>query len=230
MAPIYRFFVQPQVNTATKTINGYELLMKEYTPAGWRIPASFLTIDSQIIADLLVATTKILSLKVRYCSVNISRAQLMTTTIADAIIKSQQQLYPTKLVVELTEADSPQKYTVAELLPQLKHFRQQGMQLSLDDVGTGDNYFNEIEDLLPYMSEIKFALQNFQLDLENPQMQQKLHFWRAISVEYGLRLILEGVEDADDAARSQQLGIKYQQGYYFGKPQLLALPGDHFTN
>ena len=114
--------------------------MKQLTPDGWRLPASFSAIDPQIIADLLVDTTKVLSLKVRYCSVNVSREQLMTTPIANAIIKSQEQLYPTKLVVELTEDDGPQQYTMAELLPQLKRFIDQGMELSLDDVGTGDNY------------------------------------------------------------------------------------------
>jgi len=167
LEPIYRYFVQPQINTETKTIFGYELLMKQLTPDGWRLPASFTAIDPQIVADLLVATTKVLSPKVRYCSVNVNREQLMTTSIVAAITKSQEQIYPTRLVVELTEDDSPRKYTIDELLPQLKKFRDQGMELSLDDVGTGDNYFSEIAELLPLASEVKFALQNFNQDFRD---------------------------------------------------------------
>ncbi len=226
MEPVYRYFVQPQIDTDTKTIFGYELLMKQMTPEGWRLPESFSAIDPQITADLLVATTRVLSLKVRYLSVNVNREQLMTTTIAKAIIKSQEQLYPTKLVVELTEDDGPQKYTIADLLPQLKDFINMGMQISLDDVGTGDNYFKDIQELLPLASEIKFALQNFNREFKDPHIQQKIRFWRAISAEYGLRMVLEGIEDHADNRLSKQLGIKLKQGYYFSRPQLLKLPQD----
>ncbi|MFD1420276.1 EAL domain-containing protein [Lactiplantibacillus songbeiensis] len=227
MKPIYRYFVQPQINTATKTIFGYELLMKQLTRDGWRLPESFAAIDPQVIADLLIATTKVLSVKVRYCSVNVSREQLMTTPIAHALIKSQEQLYPTKLVIELTEEDGPKKYPVDDLIPQLKRFLKYGMQLSLDDVGTGDNYFTEIQDLLPFVSEIKFALQNFNQQFKDPNIQQKIHFWHAISIEYGIRLVLEGIEDHADNQLSKKLGIKFKQGYYFSRPQLLSLPEDY---
>jgi len=226
LEPVYRYFVQPQIDTDTKTIFGYELLMKQMTPEGWRLPESFSAIDPQITADLLVATTRVLSLKVRYLSVNVNREQLMTTTIAKAIIKSQEQLYPTKLVVELTEDDGPQQYTIADLLPQLKAFINMGMQISLDDVGTGDNYFKDIQELLPLVSEIKFALQNINREFKDPHIQQKIRFWRAISAEYGLRMVLEGIEDHADNRLSKQLGIKLKQGYYFSRPQLLKLPQD----
>ncbi|WP_125765026.1 EAL domain-containing protein [Levilactobacillus mulengensis] len=228
MEPIYRYFVQPQINTETKTIFGYELLMKQLTPDGWRLPESFSAIDPQIVADLLVATTKVLSPKVRYCSVNVNREQLMTTSIASAITKSQEQIYPTRLVVELTEDDGPQKYAVQDLIPQLKKFIDQGMELSLDDVGTGDNYFTDIQDLLPLASEVKFALQNFNQGFSDPQIQKQVHFWRAITAEYGLRLVLEGIENHEDSVLSKRLGIRLKQGYYFSKPRLLKLPGDSF--
>lgn len=226
MKPVYRYFVQPQIDTDTKTIFGYELLMKQMTPEGWRLLESFSAIDPQITADLLIATTKVLSLKVRYLSVNVNREQLMTTTIAKAIIKSQEQLYPTKLVVELTEDDGPQQYTIADPLPQLRSFINMGMQISLDDVGTGDNYFKDIQELLPLVSEVKFALQNFNREFKDPHIQQKIRFWRAISAEYGLRMVLEGIEDHADNRLSKQLGIKLKQGYYFSRPQLLKLPQD----
>jgi len=96
----------------------------------------------------------------------------------------------------------------------------------LDDVGSGENYFTEIRDLLPYASEIKFALQNFKQDFQTPEMQRRVHFWRAISAEYGLRLVLEGIETKDDNRLSKEIGIEVKQGYYFGKPRLLTLPHD----
>lgn len=200
--------------------------MKELTDQGWRIPASFKDIDSQIISDLLIQTTKILGLKVQYCSVNINREQLMDTTIAKAIIQSQKQLYPAKLVVELTEEKGCKSYPDTSLIPQLRKFIEQGMQLSLDDVGTGVNDFKSIQEFLPLASELKFALQNFRSESKDPNIQEKLHFWHAISNEYGLRLILEGIEDANDAKLSKSFDIPLRQGYYYGKPKLLHLPDD----
>ncbi|MFC6176739.1 EAL domain-containing protein [Companilactobacillus huachuanensis] len=226
MKPIYRYFVQPQLNGQTQTIFGYELLIKQLTPEGWRLPESFTEIDSQTVSDLLLETTKILGLKVQYCSVNINREQLMDTTISKAIIKSQKQLYPAKLVVELTEEKGPKSYPDTRLIPRLRNFVECGMQISLDDVGTGINDFKSVQEFLPLASEIKFALQNFKTGIKDPKIQQKLHFWHAISNEYGLRLILEGIEDSDDAQLSKDFDIPLRQGYYYGKPKLLRLPGD----
>jgi len=226
MKPIYRYFVQPQLDVQTQTLFGYELLIKQLTSDGWRLPESFTSIDSKVISDLLIRTTKILGLKVQYCSVNISREQLMDTTVAKAIIKSQMQLYPAKLVVELTEEAGPRSYPDTHIIPHLRSFIERGMQISLDDVGTGINDFKSIQEILPLASEIKFALQNFRTGIKDPMIQQKLHFWHAISNEYGLRLILEGIEDSEDDQMSDDFKINLRQGYYYGKPQLLRLPDD----
>ncbi|MFC6323007.1 EAL domain-containing protein [Companilactobacillus baiquanensis] len=226
MESIYRYFVQPQVDTNTDTIIGYELLMKEHTPEGWRLPKSFSAIDPEITADLLIKTTKVLSDKVRRLSVNVSREQLMTTSISKAIIESQNLIYPTKLVVELTEDESPKQYSVKEVQSKLKYFLDQGIQISIDDVGTGINLFHNIIDLLPFASELKFALQNFSKKFIDKSMQQKIHFWHAMSREYGLRLIVEGIEDKEDHKLSDKMGVNLKQGYYYSKPQLLKLPHD----
>ncbi|GEL13495.1 hypothetical protein FC15_GL001614 [Lapidilactobacillus concavus DSM 17758] len=35
---VYRYFIQPQLDKINNTLVGYELLMKYYTPEGWRPP------------------------------------------------------------------------------------------------------------------------------------------------------------------------------------------------
>lgn len=229
MKNIYRFFVQPQIGSQTKSIIGYELLLKEYTVNGWRIPESFSAIDPEIIADLLIKTTKALSTKAPRLSININRSQLMTTSISNAIVQSQKLLYPTKLIVELTEDDNSKKYSRAEIFSRLKIFWDNNIQISLDDVGSGINQFDDIQQLLPFASELKFALQNFHKRLIDPEMQTKVHFWRAMSNEYNLRLVLEGIENQDDDQLSDKMGIIFKQGYYFGRPRLLKLPNDNYT-
>ncbi|CAJ1179011.1 EAL domain-containing protein [Companilactobacillus nantensis] len=229
MKNIYRFFVQPQIGSQTKSIIGYELLLKEYTVNGWRIPESFSAIDPEIIADLLIKTTKALSTKSPRLSININRSQLMTTSISNAIVQSQKLLYPTKLIVELTEDDNSKRYSRAEIFSRLKIFWDNNIQISLDDVGSGINQFDDIQQLLPFASELKFALQNFHKRLIDPEMQTKVHFWRAMSNEYNLRLVLEGIENQDDDQLSDKMGIIFKQGYYFGRPRLLKLPNDNYT-
>lgn len=225
MKTVYRYFVQPQMDIRTHAIFGYELLMKKLTPEGWRLQESFAAIDLHTVSDLLIKTTKILGTKVEYCSVNVSREQLMDTEMTQALIKSQLQIYPTKLVVELTEEEGPRNYLDITLIPHLRNFMEHGMQISLDDVGTGDNDFNNIRDFLPLASEMKFALQNFR-SLKDHHIHEKLLGWQEISQKYGLRLILEGVEDKKDEEMINKLGINLRQGYYYGKPELLKLPGD----
>ncbi len=230
MDKIYRYFVQPQIDVKTNTIFGYELLIKQLTPEGWRLPKSFSEISTETTSKLLIATTKILGLKVDYCSVNVNREQLVDTRMEDAIIQSQLQLFPTKVVVELTEEKGPKKYSDAFLIPHLRKFMEHGMQISLDDVGTDDNSLEAIRCFLPMASELKFALQNFNSQNEDPDLQKKLIMWQGISQEYGQRLILEGIEDDEDAKMSSDLGINLRQGYYYGKPELLSLPGDSQFN
>ena len=201
--------------------------MKQYTNKGWRIPESFSDIDSNIVANLLVRTTKTLSTKVNQLSININRDQLMTTSISNALVQSQKQLYPTRLIVELTEDNNSKTYTHEEILSHMKIFWENNIQVSLDDVGSGLNQYDDIQQLLPFASELKFALQNFSDKLVDREIQNKIHFWRAMSMEYNLRLVLEGIENQNDDQLSDKLGIIFKQGYYFGKPRLLKLPEDH---
>ena len=220
---MFRFFIQPQLNIATNSIIGYEMLLKEHTPDGWRVPTSFDSITPQNWTELFVASTKLLSLKIHSVSVNLDRRQLMNDDIAKSVIDAQERMRPMRVVVELTERVGKVPFTNAELIPQIQQFTNRGMDFSLDDVDSGDNHYNNIKDLLPYADEIKFALQNFKQGLMSPNIRQELDTWLGITHQYNQRLVLEGIEDevGDDIAN--EMGINIRQGYYYGKPHLLAL-------
>lgn len=223
---MFRFFIQPQLNIATNSIIGYEMLLKEHTPDGWRVPTSFDSITPQNWTELFVASTKLLSLKIHSVSVNLDRRQLMNDDIAKSVIDAQERMRPMRVVVELTERVGKVPFTNAELIPQIQQFTNRGMDFSLDDVDSGDNHYNNIKDFLPYADEIKFALQNFKQGLMSPNIRQELDTWLGITHQYNQRLVLEGIEDevGDDIAN--EMGINIRQGYYYGKPHLLALGQD----
>ncbi|MCF6160530.1 EAL domain-containing protein [Furfurilactobacillus milii] len=173
-----------------------------------------------------MASTKLLSLKIHSVSVNLDRRQLMNDDIAKSVIDAQERMRPMRVVVELTERVGKVPFTNAELIPQIQQFTNRGMDFSLDDVDSGDNHYNNIKDLLPYADEIKFALQNFKQGLMSPNIRQELDTWLGITHQYNQRLVLEGIEDevGDDIAN--EMGINIRQGYYYGKPHLLALGQD----
>ncbi|CAJ1181909.1 diguanylate cyclase phosphodiesterase domain 2 containing protein [Companilactobacillus paralimentarius DSM 13238 = JCM 10415] len=200
--------------------------MKEKKPEGWRPPANFSDVPSHLMAQVLVATTKLLSLKIGSVSVNINRNQLMDEEVRDAIIEAQRILRPLKLVVELTE-DTPNKdWSNEEYISLIKEFIDYGMDFSLDDCGTGTNQMDQIKDMIPLASEIKFAIQNFGEKLRDPDIENKVIYWRDICKKENIRFILEGIEDEKDDALADKLEIDLRQGYYYGKPRLLKLKAD----
>lgn len=223
---MYRYFIQPQLDKVNNSLIGYELLMKEKKPEGWRPPANFSDVPSHLMAQVLVATTKLLSLKIGSVSVNINRNQLMDEEVRDAIIEAQRISRPLRLVVELTE-DTPNKnWSNEEYISLIKEFIDYGMDFSLDDCGTGTNQMDQIKDMIPLASEIKFAIQNFGEKLRDPDIESKVIYWRDICKKENIRFILEGIEDEKDDALADKLEIDLRQGYYYGKPRLLKLKAD----
>ena len=128
--------------------------------------------------------------------------------------------------MELTEEPGDESITNADLKPMLQRFIQRGMELCLDDVGTGDNQYEEIQELIPYVSELKFALQNFEQSFQDAAIQAKVIYWRDIAKKENLRFILEGIEDKADDQLADKLNIDLRQGYYYGKPYLLKVKPD----
>jgi len=150
----------------------------------------------------------------------------MDEKVRAAIIESQRILRPLRLVVELTE-DTPDKdWSNDEYVSLIKEFINYGMDFSLDDCGTGTNQLDQITDMVPMASEIKFAIQNFGEKLRDPDIESKVIFWRDFSKKHNLRFILEGIEDETDDKLADSLGIDLRQGYYYGKPRLLKLKPD----
>ncbi|KRM72384.1 EAL domain-containing protein [Lacticaseibacillus brantae] len=223
---IYRYFIQPQLNVYNHSLVGYELLMKTYVKDHWEPPASFSDLPASLIADTLVETAKKLSLKIGSVSVNVNRTQIIDGNLIAALIAAQGILRPVRLVVELIEEPVTPPVPMAQLLEVASVLTDLGIELSLDDVGTGDNTWPEIEPLLPFTSEMKYALQNGHEHLEMASAEEHVAFWQHLAQEHAFRFILEGVENEDDDYWANKMALDLRQGYYYGKPHLLKLAPD----
>ncbi|CAJ1227378.1 EAL domain-containing protein [Lactiplantibacillus xiangfangensis] len=225
---MYRYFIQPQLDKFNNSLIGYEMLIRyrAHPEDRWTLPENFASIPIDVQISLLKATARELSLKIASVSINFNRKQFLDPGIAEAVIDAQKKLFPTKIVVEVTEEPGEHTYSNADMLAQIKAIKAHGLEFSLDDVGTGINVYDHIKPLLDYAEEIKFAMQNFRKEGREDEIPKQLKFWRDIARQYDARLILEGVENDPEDALANDLEIPLRQGYYYGKPHLFKLKAD----
>lgn len=223
---MYRYFLQPQLDASNNSLIGYELLIRQQVAGKWVLPHDFASIPIDVQADLIRRTAQKIILKVGSVSFNTNQSQFIDPTIAQAILSAQKQIYPMNLVLEVTEEVTDQHVTNQQIIDQVHYFDEHGIQLSLDDIGTGINTYDHIKPILPYASEIKFAMQNFRQEGRAAEIPDALAFWKQVADQHRLRLILGGVENQAEHDMANDLGIDYRQGWFYGKPHLLKLDGD----
>lgn len=217
--PNYRFFVQPQIDQRDQQVIGYEALLRQQQPdTSWALPASFTAISVTDQIKLLEETAATLQVATTHQTLafNLNNQQLRDPFTLGAILVFKKQLTAVALSIELTEAP-----TLDEMILFTTIMHQHDIKVIIDDVGTGSNTYENVQPLLPYVDEIKFAMQNLRAAHNADQIPQELAFWSRIAQTYRLAMILEGVEDAHDQALAERYGITIHQGYLYGKPSLV---------
>ncbi len=220
---LYRYFIQPQLNKFTNSLVGYEMLIRKYDDEHWRLPQNFaaIPVDEQI--GLLKKTAHRIGLKVGSISFNLNRRQFIDPHMEEALIDVQREIFPVKLIIEVTEEESDQLVPEDKLIVSAKRYTASGVQLSLDDVGSGCNTYEHIKLLLPYANEIKFAMQNFRNANLEFKIVEQLRFWKKIANQVPYWLVVEGTETAKEDQLLDDLNLPYRQGYFYGKPHLVKI-------
>jgi diguanylate cyclase (GGDEF)-like protein len=119
------------------------------------------------------------------------------------------------IVIELTEhervGDVEQLREIVELL------RLHDIRLALDDFGDGRSSLRLWSELKPdYVKVDKYFTRSVAKDAD------KLQTFRAllqIAETFGAQLVAEGIETAEDLRVLRDLGVRYGQGWYLGRPQ-----------
>lgn len=221
--PLYRYFAQPKVNSFLKSIVGCELLLKLHTSEGWRQPEDFNQVPSYIVADRLVKSTEVLASKIGNVSVNLSTIQLINPLIRNALLKAQTNLRPVRLVIEMIEEDNGVSIQDPSVLDAVKSFTDNGLSFSIDDVDSGQNTWEHIQPLLPYATEFKYALQNRNEHLSDPDARKRIQVWQQRADQFNIQLIVEGIEDSSDVEWADKMQLDLRQGYHYGKQSLVQL-------
>lgn len=150
-------------------------------------------------------------------SINISPVQLRDPWFAQRLLKRlvAANFPPRRLEIEITESCLHENLGLVRTM--IMSLRNQGVQISLDDFGTG---FSSIEQLrsLPF-DRIKID-RSFISELRKPSGQSRL-VDAIIAMGRGLDLPLtaEGVENEQIVTALRAMGKLKAQGYVYGKPE-----------
>ncbi|HYR28514.1 MAG TPA: EAL domain-containing protein, partial [Thermoanaerobaculia bacterium] len=156
-------------------------------------------------------------------AVNLSALDLFDAKLPAYIagLLSEAKLSPSKLVLEITESAVMQDPVHAmKILEELKRL---GVSLAIDDYGTGYSSLAHLK-RLP-VDELKID-KSFVMNLGRAAAQDILIVRSTIDLGHnmGLKVIAEGVEDAEAWRILKELGCDMAQGYFISKP----LPIDEF--
>ena len=233
---------QPIVGLRTGRLVGVEALLRwEHPEHGLLPPGEFIPVaeDSRLIVPigrwvLSAACRQAAAWQAHHpalaMSVNLSSVQVGQATLPEEVAEALDEtgLDPRSLILEITETVLMQD--TASTVDRLRQLKELGLQLAVDDFGTG---YSSLQYLRGFPIDILKIAKSFIDGVAGASDESALA--RAIidlGESFQLRVVAEGIENADQLERLLCLGCELGQGYYFAKPmeaaaleRVLATPG-----
>lgn len=231
-------YLQPLYEVAASRIAGYEALVRWNHPERGAIsPVEFIALaeETSLIVPvgeyILNASISILEDMRRrglsplpFISINVSPRQLRETGLIEALLDRLARVgLPTSAVkLEITES---QVFDIDQAADIMARCHAAGIQVSLDDFGTGFSNLSHLDALRFDTVKIDQAfVRNIEASPRSLAMfEATVGLVRAI----GADALVEGVETPRQLAELKRLGVRYAQGYLISKPlpvaQALAL-------
>ena len=125
-------------------------------------------------------------------------------------------------VFELTERAAIEDYAVFREL--LAEFRAKGIEMAIDDAGSGYASLEAIAALAPDYLKITKSLVSTLAD--EPIKQDLVKMLVDLAGKVGAKTLAEGIETEEEYQTCRTLGIDLLQGYYFAHPQENLAQGD----
>jgi diguanylate cyclase (GGDEF)-like protein len=220
----FEVFYQPLVNIRTRTVCGFEALLRWRHPdRGWVSPAEFIPIAEEI--GLVVPLGKwVLRQACRDAAtwpgkqkvaVNLSPVQFASPTLVEdvAAALAVSGLDPARLELEITETVMLEQ--TDGVLAMLRRFRDFGVGIALDDFGTGYSSMTYLR-CFPF-TKVKIA-RTFIRDLGADRVGTAIVAATIdLSTSLGLTTTAEGVETAEQLRRLAAMKCTEAQGYLFSE-------------
>lgn len=234
-------FYQPQVDTATGEIRGFEALLRWWHPQrGFLTPADFIGVaeESGVIvpigdwvlhqAGAQMNEWRKAGLPLVRLSVNISARQLESPDFVESVMRAVQaySLDANLLELEITESLLMRDFEANAI--KLGRLSASGIRLAIDDFGTGYCSFKYLARFPIHTLKID---QSFVQDLDREENMSIVNAMVAMGRSMHLNVIAEGVETESQRVRLEQMQCHEVQGYYYSIPlsgqEATALLGEH---
>jgi len=226
-------YYQPLVDLASQETVGYEILARWQHPTrGLLMPELFIPIaeDTGTVGDL---TYYLLARAVRdaknrsphtFLSLNLSPRQFADPVLAERILRilTEAGFPPQRLEIEITETAVMQRLEDAKVT--LQSLRNLGIRIALDDFGTGYAGLHHLREL--NFDTLKIDRSFITHMLDNPDEAKIVEAIVSLGHSFGLRTTAEGIEAREVLDRLMQLGCETGQGFLFGKPVAVVVPGE----
>ena len=220
--------VQPVCDVASERVRGYEALLRwEHPQEGWIPPAEFLPVAE---STGLMARLGRLTLEaacrwaagagVERMAVNVSPAELaaedFNATCQDILRRTG--MGGRSLELEITEGELMRQDR--GILERLEALRRRGVRIAIDDFGTGYSSLQYIK-ALP-VDRLKIDRSFIAGVAEDADNRAIIAATLTVAEHFGLEVVAEGVERAVDARTLADIGVREMQGFYCGRPELVA--------
>jgi diguanylate cyclase (GGDEF)-like protein len=227
-------YYQPKVTLDTGATVGYEALVRWHHPRrGLLWPSHIVPVveQSPLVREF---TLRILDMACAAAAgiadlhpgppptmaVNLSARNLMDARLIDDVMEilERYELPPSQLILEITETVIVSELEVVEQV--LSGLRARGVQLSVDDFGTGFSSLSFLQ---------RFAVNEIKVDRRFVQgigddagdaaiVRSTIHLASGL----GVRVVAEGVENEEQLTRLREYGCDLGQGYLLGRPMPLG--------
>lgn len=222
---------QPIVDIQTGLIHHYECLVRLKEGAGFSNPFQFITFGEETgyISEFdLLMTGKTLDLLMQaklndnkpIVSINISGKSLSSSLFMDTFreVLNKHGKVKQQLILEVTESSKIQDMKLANDF--IQEMRKSGNLCCLDDFGVGESSFDYLRNL-----EVDFVKIDGSYVRDSMKTEHGRRMLKAMSTLLSsLRIVGIGemVETEEEAKFLFECGIRFGQGYLFGKPSIDA--------
>ncbi len=221
-------FYQPKVSLPDGKIVGLEALARWQHPLdGLLSPAVFIDLIEQsdavhsfsrfVITEAIRQGKQWLDMSISLAiSINLSPYNLADTELVP-YLRGQLAFYqfPAHLLeIELTESAS--MIDVAVTQRAFAELHSLGVSISIDDFGTGMSSFAYLRELdMDYVKIDRSFVASMMLDRRNELVVKGII---SMCHELNRKVIAEGIETQEQAQKLYELGCRFGQGYFFGRP------------
>ncbi|MCL4138909.1 UNVERIFIED_CONTAM: hypothetical protein GTU68_037746 [Idotea baltica] len=244
----FELYFQPQVCTADQSITGIEALIRWNHPSkGLLAPTYFIPIAESLglindigdwVIDNACAQLKIWLDLYPYLrnefkvALNISAHQVRQNGLQDKLFQALENNDIPEGLIELELTESAMIDDMSHCVEKFNALKNLGIQVSIDDFGTGFASFQHLQQLPLRIIKIDRSFIEHICSSKKNYEIVKAMIVMAHALE--MKVVAEGVETAEQAALLQTLACDNLQGFHFWKPMpaneieaVLANP-DHF--